>query len=210
MEANGKKAEFGFNRLNPFNIKRNRTWDREKAEFHRRKNDEKCMSKSPHLRLTAQYLQFARSFEPYYFLITLTFGLSTSFLERCQYTNDLLYMLNRKKFTDKFKARNHFLDGFAFFEDHPNGKFDDKLHVHLLIKKHNRFKRKSFTEHIDDFYKVARKIMNGKDKPVFNLKYIDIRDPGEERPGYCMADIWDRNISRVKMLCVDGLSDNLL
>jgi len=214
MKANGKKAEPGFNRLNPVNTRqknsRNRNWNSEKEEYYRKKNDKKCKSEKQSMRITAQYLQFARSFEPYRFFITLTFGLTTSYPERCMYTNDLIYMFNRKKFTEKFKERNDFLDGFAFFENHPNGKFDDKLHVHLLIKNHDRFKRKNNDEHRNDFYDVVRKILNGNGKPVFNEKYIDFREPGEERPGYCMKDIWDRNIDRVKMLCLDGLSDNLL
>jgi hypothetical protein len=203
----------GFSRLKPYNTRYWKGWNVEKAEYHQKNNIKKCKTISTYSKITAQYLQFARSFEPYYFFITLTFGQFTGFDKRCQFTNNLLFMLNRKKFTDKFKARNHFLEGFAFFEDHPSRNFesdDDKLHIHLLIKHDKKFDEKSFSQHVNEFYTIARKIKDSNDRPVFNEKYIDIRAPGEERAGYCMADINDRNISRVKMLCVDGLSDNLL
>jgi hypothetical protein len=210
MRADANAITAGFQRLNP-RFKRMTIWNNEKHEHFRKKNDEKCMSKSSYLRITAQYLQYARSFEPYYFFITLVFRRCTSFYEKCQYTNNLLFMLNRRKFTDRFKSRNHFLDGFAIFEDHPSRAFDadDKTHIHLLIKKHEKFDGKNFEEHKAEFYKVARKVKDRNGKSVFNEDYIDFRKPGDERSGYCMADIDDNNVCNFKFLCVEGLSDNL-
>lgn len=82
---------------------------------------------------------------------------------------------------------------------------------HFARTSHNKkFDEKSFSQHVNEFYTIARKIKGSNGRPVFNEKCIDIRPPVEEKAGYCMADMNDRNISRVKMLCVDGLSDNLL
>ena len=155
-------------------------------------------------------MEFVKSCGPYYFFITLTFGLNTSFNKRCQFTNCFLRFYNKKKFTKKFVERNHFLEGFAFFEDHPSSKFDERIHIHILIKNNDKFAGESFDEHEADFYKVIGNVSDGKDRRVFNVECVDIRPAGDEfRINYCMKEISDRSISDVKILTVEGLTDNV-
>jgi hypothetical protein len=155
------------------------------------------------------YKDYIRSRGPYEFFLTLTFGRYVNFNKRCQFTNFFLHVYNQEIFTRKYRERNHFHDGFAFFEEHKSEELKDKPHIHFLLAYHPRYDEHDIWWHEERFFKAASKVKDGKGRQVFNPYAIDLRYFGDNRRvGYCTKEIWDKNISNVKLLCLDGLSDN--
>ena len=159
--------------------------------------------------LTEQWREMIRQRGPYYFFITLTFSMRTGFEARCQYTNYLLHQFNRRVFRHNYKKRKKFVEGFAFFEDHPSQCTDNKPHMHLLVEYNEVFDKKSVSEYIEMFFSAAGEVLNGWNKPVFNAKGVDFKAAGcDGKIDYCMKNMWDKTITDMKALGIDGLSDN--
>jgi len=163
-----------------------------------------------HNKLTNAYKQLVLDHGPYFYFITLTFGNSVGYKARCAFTGDYIHYHNKEIFDVKYKPQNKYIQGFAFLEDHPNKKFGDRIHIHLLIKNHSKFNKwDNFDSHTEIFHKAVKQVKDDNGRPVFNPRCIDIqryRDSGAI--AYCFKCIWDRNIDRVKFICKEGLSDN--
>lgn len=162
--------------------------------------------------LKDHYKEFIKNSGPYYFFITLTFGKYLGLKQRCRFTNDLLNRYNQVIFRRTYKKRNKCMAGFAVLEDHYNCEFEDRYHIHMLVKPNVRYDDFSLAQHIDIFHTVAGEILYGK-RRVFNDKYIDIQKIEEDQKAqdkvsnYCMKEISDKNIDRIKLIGIDGLSD---
>lgn len=159
--------------------------------------------------LTEQWRELIRQRGPYFFFITLTFGKLTGFEARCQYTNYLLDRFNRRVFRHNYKKRNKFVEGFAFFEDHPSQCTDNKPHIHLLVENNEVYDKKRVHRCIEMFFSAAAEVKNGWNNQAFNPKGIDFGAAGHDgNIGYCMKNMWDKTLTDMKVLGIDGLSDN--
>lgn len=159
--------------------------------------------------LTEQWREMIRQRGPYYFFITITFSTRTGFEARCQYTNYLLHQFNRRLFRHNYKKRYKFIEGFAFFEDHPSQSTNNKPHIHLLVEYNEVFDKQSVAEYIEMFFSAAGEVKNGWNNPVFSPKCIDFGAAGHDgNIGYCMKNMWDKTLTDMKALGIDGLSDN--
>jgi len=162
--------------------------------------------------LTEQWREMIKQRGPYYFFITLTFSMRTGFEARCQYANYLLHQFNRRVFRHSYKKRNKFVEGFAFFEDHPSQCTDNKPHIHLLVEYNEVFDKKSVDEYKDMFLNAAYEVKNAWNKHVFSKKCIVFGAAGHDVGliKYCTKVMWDKTITDMKPLCINGLSDNPL
>ncbi|MBT0664522.1 hypothetical protein KI809_09440 [Geobacter pelophilus] len=160
--------------------------------------------------LVDEYLKFIIDLGPYYFFITLTFRPHVAFEERCQFTNKLLHYYNQKLFRRNYLKTQKSVTGFAFFEQGRNIEKDGKYHIHMLFKSDERYYRKSITDHQGILMDSASKVLNSKNKRVFNSKYIDLRAVANDGAiGYSLKSIREKNITNIKPIGLNGLSDNL-
>lgn len=164
---------------------------------------------STYNRLAKQYKNFIEDCGPYIYFITLTFGGNcTHVLAQCKNTNFLLHLLNQRIYKKRYKKNKLFMEGFAFFEKHMSVKSADRFHIHLLIKYNDRYLEEGFSieELIDEAIDIVRDTNKNR---IFSKPCIDVRDPGpNDRVGYCMKRVCDRNITNIKILDKDGLSDS--
>lgn len=165
------------------------------------------MPKNP---LTAGYMEMVLNHKPYYFFITFTFGKSIRVPECCKLLNRFFDNYNQKLFGRKYFDRDDCIDGFVFFEDHKSTESRNKYHVHILVKAHVHYeKTPTFGEHMDKFYKAASMTRDDWKKPVFEPDAINIKHVYDDNiAGYCLKEIWDKNISRIKFITKEGLLDN--
>lgn len=159
---------------------------------------------------TEYYRQMIYDHRPYYFFVTLTFSSNVSFNKICQYTSTLIQRFNTLEFGRGYYDRGDFITGFAFFEKHSDNPRSNDNHLHLLIMHHDEFYKLKFSEHLAKFHKASSKIVDGLNRPVFNEKCIDFQEVYENDGAieYCFKELWDKNLSRLKFIGVDGLSDN--
>lgn len=165
--------------------------------------------------LTDHLKEFVENSGPYYLFITLTFGRNgIGINKQFQFTNFLLHLLNQIYFRRNYQDRNKFLDGFAFFEDHLSPKLEGRFHIHLLIKRDVRLREFGFKRNKDIFHTVISKVLDDSGRQVFRSKCTDFSRVTKDKGGskgainYCMKQISERNIDRIKMLGVKGLSDS--
>ncbi len=195
MENNTVKQtnpNFGFQRLRPvIGYCENRNTD------------------SPHKIMAEEYKKFIHNSGPYYLFITITFGRSTGNDARFQFANRFLDRYNQKLFHRNYKKRGEYLKGFAFLENHRSCELADRFHIHFLIKDNDRYRDFDYGQHDEIFKKAAKGVLNGRDKEVFNMKCINLQEVYKDDGaiGYCMKAIWDKNITNIKTVGVDGLSD---
>jgi hypothetical protein len=157
--------------------------------------------------LTHQYKVMVYRHRPYYLFMTLTFRDTVSFQLRIEYINKFIKYHN--KLVIARRCYEDFMEGFAFFERHPSRNFDEKYHVHMLVKSNHRYAGKGFNTHEEKFRKAAGKVLN-KSKAVFSDDCIDIQEAGDDgRIEYCFKHIWDGNLDNIKIIGKDGLSDCL-
>jgi len=210
MKANGIN-KVGFENLKPFSHYDNKYSNKASVMCNYEIGGMRIMKSNS---ISDLYKEWIIRNSPYSFFITLTFGknIGRDKNKLYQYTNYFFHRYNRLMFTEKYRQRNHFLDGFAFYENHYSSKFDNEghIHIHLLIKYNEIFDKKSFTEHEAIFRKATSKICDDKDRLVFSNECINIKVVRDDNIiGYCMKNMWDANMSRVKTIDVNGISDNL-
>ena len=159
---------------------------------------------------TEHYKQMVYENRPFSFFATLTFHRSVRFSMICQYSSILIQRFNTLEFNRGYYDRGDFITGFAFFEKHSDNPRSNDNHLHLLIKHHDKFDESDFAEHSAKFHKASKNIVDGNGRPVFNKKCIDFKEVNYDDGAieYCFKELWDRNLSRLKFICVDGLSDN--
>lgn len=184
-----------FSRLKPF-----------PTSIQKKKHRKPCKTSTDH------YHQFIADKGPFDFFITVTFGKSMSVARLCRHLNKLLDRYNQVLYTRKYKKRNKNVEGFAFLEKHLSSVARNEYHFHLLIKCPGRYEKHTLSQHEDIFRKAASRVTDERDKSkrVFNQKCIDItpyRDEGAIR--YCMEQIRDYRLERIKFIGKDGLSDNM-
>lgn len=175
--------------------------------------DEPCNERNKNvpsiMRNTEEYIDFVYNSRPYYFFITLTFGVRTSFEMNCKFVNKFLHRYNISLFKPGYHKRHDWLEGFAFFEDHLSHKIINKKHVHMLIKPNVRFNDFTKRGNRDIFRKAASKVMDEK-RRVFYKDHIDIRNAYVGcKNEYLFKQINDTCLYRFKTIGVAGLSDNI-
>jgi hypothetical protein len=186
-------AKGGFSRLKPF-----------LTSVQKKKHSK------PLKTLTDPFHQFILDKGPFDFFITVTFGKSMAVARLCRYLNKLLDRYNQILYTRKYKERNMYIEGFAFLEKHLSSVARNEYHFHLLIKCPEKYEKHTLSQHEDIFRKAASRVTDDRDRRVFNQKCIDItpyRDEGAIR--YCMEQIHDFRLERIKFISKDGLSDNM-
>lgn len=162
----------------------------------------------PIMKNTEECIKFVYTSRPYYFFITLTFGVRTSFEMNCRFVNKFLHRYNVSLFKPGYHKRHDWLEGFAFFEDHLSHKSINKKHVHMLIKPNVRFNDFTKRGNRDIFRKAASKVMDEK-RRVFYEDHIDIRNAYAGcRNEYLFKQINDTCLYRFKTIGLAGLSDN--
>lgn len=145
---------------------------------------------------------------PYYLFMTLTFGLNVSMNGRIRYINDFIKYHNKMCCSREYYEGDAFMEGFAFFEEHPSRVFEGCFHVHILAKSNYRYAEKGFVAHKDIFRKAAAKVLNTKGKRIFYNNCIDIQESGDEgRIVYCFDQMNDGNLDNIKTIGRDGISD---
>ena len=188
-------SESGFQKLNPF-----KNYSGDYADMI-------LGNKS----IKKEYKSLIRESRPYCFFITLTFGRNVSSYKKCQFTDVLLHRYNQKLFSRNYKEKEIYLEGFAIFESHASSKLADRYHVHMLIRYNERYDKYDLNSHRDIFNNAAAKVLDGQNRRVFNDKCIDIREAGDDgRIDYCTKQISDLNVSQIKPIGKDGLSDYIL
>lgn len=108
---------------------------------------------SPYMKNTEKYKELILEHGPYFHFITLTFHPKTGFKKKCQYTDFLCHLLNQELFSQKYKERGQYMEGFAFFEDHLSCHFDNPVHIHILIKHNDKYYKKTSTNILNFFTK---------------------------------------------------------
>lgn len=164
----------------------------------------------PSITLTDHFHQLLIDSGPFDFFITVTFGKSMSVAMLCRHLNKLLNRYNQVLYTRKYKKRGKNVEGFAFLEKHLSSIARNEYHFHLLINCPGKYDKHTLSEHEDIFRKAASRVTDERDKRVFNQKCIDItpyRDEGAIR--YCMEQIHDYRLDRIKPIGKGGLSDNM-
>lgn len=161
-------------------------------------------------KMTEQYRKFVYDDGPYYWSITLTFGVPASFELICKFVNSYLRKHNIKLFKTGYHNReNQWLTGYAFFENHPMENSINEWHVHMLIKPNARFNDFSIAENKDIFEKAAADVLYNK-KRVFFEDHIDIQNARVgSKHKYLFKQINDTNLTSVKMIGKSGLSDSM-
>lgn len=147
---------------------------------------------------------------PYYWSITLTFGIVASFELICKFVNSYLRKHNIKLFkVGYYNRENQWLQGYAFFEKHPMENSINEWHVHMLIKPNVRFNDFSIAENKEIFEKAAADVLYKK-KRVFFEDRIDIRNARVgSKNKYLFKQINDTSLTQVKMIGKSGLSDSM-
>lgn len=160
-------------------------------------------------KLTEQYRKFVNDSGPFYFFITLTFGVRTHFQHNCKFVNQFLDFYNRSLFKVDYYKRKDWLEGFAFFEKHPMERSINEEHVHILIKPNARFNDfLSISVNREIFLKAALKVKD-EGKQVFNWDHIDIQNAYVGyKQRYLFKRINDYSLFRFKTIGKGGLSDN--
>lgn len=160
--------------------------------------------------LTERYKEWVYREGRYYLFMTLTFGLNVSMQGRIGYINDFIKYHNKMCCSREYYKGDAFMEGFAFFEEHPSRVFEGLFHVHILVKSNYKYSVKGFAAHKDIFRKAAAKVLNTKDKKVFYNSCINIQEAGDEgRIVYCFDQMNDGNLDNIKTIGRDGLSDVL-
>lgn len=147
---------------------------------------------------------------PYYWYITLTFGVKASFEQVCKLVNSYLRKHNIKLFKTGYQNReNQWLTGYAFFENHPMENSINEWHVHMLVKPNARFNDFTYTQNKDIFKKAAADVLYKK-KRVFFKDHIDIQNAYDGVvDDYSVKQTNDTCLTSIKMFGKSGLSDSL-
>lgn len=143
------------------------------------------------------------------FFTTLTFGYPPSQVKMNCYLNLLLHFLNQKLYGRKYKQRNHYLQGFAFFELQYSGS----PHIHFLFFNDHSFYaegKKSFETH---FFEEAQKIknLNGKGEPrakIFFNEGLDVQQiySSPHLISYLLKTMKGDDDRFIGVLCKDGVT----
>lgn len=158
--------------------------------------------------LTERYKEWVYREGPFYLFMTLTFGLNVSMQGRIGYINDFIKYHNKMCCSREYYEGDAFMEGFAFFEEHPSRVFEGLFHVHILAKSNYKYAVNGFAAHKDIFRKAAAKVLNTKDKKIFYNSCINIQEAGDEgRIVYCFDQMNDGNVDNIKTIARDGLSD---
>lgn len=160
-------------------------------------------------KLTEIYRKFVYDFGPFYFFMTLTFGVRTPFQQNCKFVNKFIDFYNRSLFKVGYHKRKDWLEGFAFFEKHPGERSINEEHVHILVKPNARYNDfPSIAVNKEIFCKAASKVLH-EGKQVFHRDHIDIQNAYVGyKHRYMFKRINDNSLFRFKMIGVRGLSDN--
>jgi len=161
-------------------------------------------------RLTEAYRKWVYNDGPYYWSITLTFGVKASFEQICKFVNSYLRKHNIKLFKNGYHNRkDQWLTGYAFFENHPMENSINEWHVHMLIKSNARFNDFRIAENKEIFEKAAADVLYNK-KRVFFEDHIKIQNAyvGSKNK-YLFKQINDTSLNSVKMIGKSGLSDSM-
>ena len=166
----------------------------------------------PHKVKTEHFKEFIRNTGPYSFFITLTFNKKTTFERKCEYINTFIHYYNQIIFChDYMDRKDRFMSGFAFFEHHASQEKVDSLHVHILIRTHQRFLNFDKVAHQGIFKRAALKVQNQKGLNAFSSSCIDHQMVWDEHGAieYDTKNIWDGNLDLIKIIGKEGLSDNI-
>lgn len=190
-----KNAQHGFSRLKPFS----------------NKNESCDVSVNANMRNTEIYKQFVIRNKPYSFFITVTFARNMDRQQCCNCVNTLLHMVNNKIFSRKYSCtESNYITGFLFIEDHKFGNSKNDIHMHMLVRYHEKLDGYKFRQHESIFREAAGKVLDDRDRRVFNDNCINIkkvRDDGAIR--YCFKQVWDKKLDNFKAIGKEGLSDSL-
>ncbi|MBV5328210.1 MAG: hypothetical protein JZU65_11330 [Chlorobium sp.] len=158
---------------------------------------------------TEHYKQMVFENRPFSFFATLTFHRSVRFSMIVQYSTTLIHRFANLEFGRNYDDPDC-ITGFAFFEKHSDNPRSNDNHLHLLIKHHDKYDESDFVKHLAKFHKASSKIVDGNGRPIFNENCIDFQEVSYDDGAidYCFKELWDRNLSRLKFIGVDGLSDN--
>lgn len=166
--------------------------------------------KTPYnMRRTEDYRKWVCDSGPYRLSITLTLAVRTSFETLCKYINRFLRKSNIKIFKPEYWKRE-WLQGFAFFEDHPMENSINVMHVHMLIKPNARFNDFKLAQLIDIFEKAAAAVVNDDGRRVFFKEHMKVQYAYHNRHEYLFKQIDDTRLNRVKPIGAKGLSDSSL
>lgn len=164
-----------------------------------------CKVNTEHLK------EYVKNCKPYSFFMTLSFARSLNIHECCDYTDILFHKLNNKIFGKGYCKKSDYIEGFAFVEDHKSEVSRNDIHLHILTKHNGRYDDFNFVQHESIFREVAGKVVDARKRRIFDNKCIDIQEVRDDGAiEYCFKQIWDENLSRVKFIGKDGLSDSLL
>lgn len=161
--------------------------------------------------ITLHYDELVKTLKPLRFMITLTFSMNMSFTECCKHINRYLHNHNRLLFGCRYyKHPNLCINGVAFFESHKSLASNNDIHVHILVRDDIMYADYSLIRHGMMFYFAASKVVNSRKRPVFNIKGIDMTEVENDGAiSYCFKDIWDKNLTRIKVIGRGGLTDSL-
>lgn len=158
--------------------------------------------------LTEAMKELVRQGKPYAYFITLTFARSLDIHECCSFIGKLIDKLNKAVFGRKYFDGHDFITGFAVVEPHKLGNARCDIHLHFLVQYNPKYDDYSVDEFREKLCSAALKVHYGK-KSVFDVNGICISDVWDDGAiDYCFKDIWDENISNIKMLGKDCLSDS--
>jgi hypothetical protein len=160
-------------------------------------------------KLKAAFEQSVINAGPYYFFTTLTFSRSLSMTAIHTFVSDYLYYHNQYIFSHKYKKLGRYMSGYAVIENHKSSKLQGRLHVHLLIKANKRYLDFTRGQHLDMFEKAASKVETSSGNLVFMPQHIKLELVYSDGcVSYSFKNINDRNIDRIKLIGIDGLSDS--
>lgn len=147
---------------------------------------------------------------PYAYFITLTFARSLDIHECSKSIGKLIDKLNKAVFGRKYFEGADYITGFSVVEPHKLGNARCDIHLHFLFEKHPKYDDYSVEEFKEKLCASALTVHDGK-KSVFDVKGIHILEVWDDGAiDYCFKDIWDKNLSNVKMLGLGGLSDSAI
>lgn len=160
---------------------------------------------------THQYKIFVHQLKPYHLFMTLAFGLNVSMPGRVKFTKDFIKYHNKMVFGRKYYEGDDYMEGFAFFEEHPSRVFQNLFHVHMLVKPNHKYAVWGFTAHEEIFRKAASKVLDLKGRNIFADDCIHIREAGDDGTiRYCFDQMWDGNLDNIKVIDRCGFVDNSL
>lgn len=190
---NTTKILSGFQKLNP----ETDDWQTRVDTFLKQKSEQKN---------TLAYFNMVCKQGPYDFFVTLTFREGTGKFLMIKSTSYLLHLLNQKIYGRKYNKKKIAITGFATIEKHKSQMFDEREHIHLILKSNKKFPLKDHEEILSE---IIGKIVNSKGNEIFNLKSTDIRKYEDEGAiAYIMKGIKDSNIDgNFKIITTDGISD---